>query len=902
MSKTIFSVVDIETTGSSQSNDTNRIIQFSCTFIQNAKIIGSFNSFINPEINIPTEITKLTGISNQTVVNAPTFSEVANKIYELLEGTVFVAHNVNFDFPFLNLEFQRVNHKELHNKSIDTVTLSQLLLPTESSYKLTDLSKSLNIVHEHPHSSSSDALATAKILIILLHQLDNLPKKTIKQILDINPSLPMNTLDLFKYVYSNKKNEDNPKMINIKDLKIRKIKYKSSASFEELKYPNNKRKKEKMFKGIVEFNETENKLMNSIYGNYHSHNDSTNTIIETSGDFNYDFSYLFPLSYLISSNQKIVVAADEEFLSNSSIVQQVNKLNKIIPNDVRSLIVRSVSDYIDIDKFSDSLKVKSNSKNTQFLKCKILIWLTFTKTGDIRELKLDKDNNQNYFLNVVSDEQNHGYYIKKLSNDFNNANVVLVSHDYLLNNYDDLSEGNPYLVIKDARKLNKHALDQFRVDFKFSDNKIISNHLTNLLYQSHNRNVYDIFNKSKKHYSLIKKIENLFTKNCTQIEELQDEFLYYFYSKAKLEKIVDGFILKPDTEKLEEFITSKKSLFNSISRNNQIILDIADDLKRSINHFTGQDKAILYAFFDQINEFSKFIENNIYRLFKLMSYNQEKTFAFLTNDDKDINNGKFVGGFIRNTNILSNGLYQKFKNIVFMDSSIYSSKRSQYFYDELELNRSNTRMIKFEDELDLNDSVNLILDESLQIPMKINKLMKYNSGNSFILTNSKKRAREILKSLRDSDVYDENVILIQDFIGNNDKIVKKIVNDSKNIIIGNNELMDLICQKGKKINNLIIDAFPLNEFDDVYLQAQYDLINDQHGNPNDGLSIPLSILSIKDAIKSVIKASNRNALIYFRDKEVIDGPYGNNLIDLLPNHIKPEYLEKRKIIEKFKKN
>lgn len=141
MSNTIFSVVDIETTGSSQSNYTNRIIQFSCTFVQNNKIIGSFNSFINPEISIPTEITKLTGISNQKVVNAPTFAEVADKIYQLLDKTIFVAHNVNFDFPFLNFEFKRVNHKELTNKAIDTVTLSQLLLPTEPSYKLTDLSK-----------------------------------------------------------------------------------------------------------------------------------------------------------------------------------------------------------------------------------------------------------------------------------------------------------------------------------------------------------------------------------------------------------------------------------------------------------------------------------------------------------------------------------------------------------------------------------------------------------------------------------------------------------------------------------------------------------------------------------------------------------------------------------------
>ncbi|WKN29498.1 ribonuclease H-like domain-containing protein [Apilactobacillus kunkeei] len=507
MSNTIFSVVDIETTGSSQSNYTNRIIQFSCTFVQNNKIIGSFNSFINPEISIPTEITKLTGISNQTVVNAPTFAEVADKIYQLLDKTVFVAHNVNFDFPFLNFEFKRVNHKELTNKAIDTVTLSQLLLPTEPSYKLTDLSRNLNIVHDHPHSSSSDALATAKILIILLHQLDNLPKKTIKQILNISPSLPMDTLIMFKRAYHLKSNDNNPKIMNIKNLKVRKIKYHTDSDFVELKYPNNKRKKAKMFKGVTQFNNTENKLMNSIYGNYHSQSESNNLLIEENNEFNYDFSYLFPLSYLIRKDQKIVIAGDDDFNAESSIIAQVKNINKITSNRLRSLIVRPVTDYIDLDKFSDSLNIVSNSKNTEFLKCKILIWLTFTKTGDINELKLDKDNNQNYFLNVVSDEQNQGYYIKKLAHDYQNANVILVSHDYLLQNVQRLHQNNPYLVIKDSRKLSDNALDNYRIQFKLSANKIICNHITNLMYQTHNRNVFDIFSKAKKQAVMVKKLK-----------------------------------------------------------------------------------------------------------------------------------------------------------------------------------------------------------------------------------------------------------------------------------------------------------------------------------------------------------------------------------------------------------
>lgn len=901
MSNTVFSVVDIETTGSSQSNGNNRIIQFSCTFVQNNKIIGSFNSFINPEMEIPNEITKLTGISNKTVEDSPTFSEVADQIYNLLKNTVFVAHNVNFDFPFINLELERSNHKLLTNKAIDTVTLSQLLLPTESSYKLTDLSKSLNIIHKHPHSSSSDALATAKILIILLHQLENLPKATVKQILDINPSLPMNTIDMFKRAFNLKKDVDNPKIKNIRGLQVRKIKYRQDEPIEMPKYPNNKRKKQKMFSGIVDFTLTENKLMNSIYGNYHSKKVSNKLLIEENDEFNYDFGYLFPLSYLLKSNQKIIIAADEDYNGDSSIITQINKLNKINNTKLKCIVLHSISDYIDLDKFANTLKVQSSSKNTQFLKCKILVWLTFTKTGDINELRLKKDNNQNYFLNVVSDEQNHGYYIKRLSNDFNTANIVLVSHNYLLTHAKELSTNNSFLVIKDSRQLAKHALNYHRVNFSLSENRIVVNHIVNMLYQTHNRNIYDIFQHSKAKKALVKKLENIINKSSDQIENIKDGLVNDFYAKKNLIKVANGYTLNIDDQRFAKFINSKSSLFKSLGRNQQTCLDLIDSLKRKMNHFSGEDKGILYAFFDKINEYMTFIESNILRINSLVKHKDPTVFALFLNEDKDIQNAMFKGGMIRNKNILSNDIYSVFNKIIFLDSSVYSSKRSQFFYDQLELKRKNTRMIKFEDETNLNDKFKLILDESLQIPMPIEKLMQYNSGNVFILAESQSRINEISRKLKDSSVNENTVILSQELNRNNSKVVKKFISSRNNIVIGDNELLEELKEKHKFINILIIDSLSINEFDNIYLQAEYDLINKEYGNPNDGLSIPLGIINIKEAIKNIISLSNGKGIIYLRDKEIVDGPYGNNLFELIPNHIKPTSMNKREIIDTFKK-
>lgn len=73
------------------------------------------------------KIELLTGITNKTVANAPYFEDVAPTIFNLLEGCIFVAHNIQFDYGFLNEELKRCGMPSLRNKGIDTVELAQII-------------------------------------------------------------------------------------------------------------------------------------------------------------------------------------------------------------------------------------------------------------------------------------------------------------------------------------------------------------------------------------------------------------------------------------------------------------------------------------------------------------------------------------------------------------------------------------------------------------------------------------------------------------------------------------------------------------------------------------------------------------------------------------------------------
>jgi len=87
--------VDIETTGG--SHFTSRVLEVGVVRVENNRVVASYKTLLHPDEDIPPFITGLTGITNAQVVGSPRFAQVASDLAEILEGAVFVAHNVRFD-------------------------------------------------------------------------------------------------------------------------------------------------------------------------------------------------------------------------------------------------------------------------------------------------------------------------------------------------------------------------------------------------------------------------------------------------------------------------------------------------------------------------------------------------------------------------------------------------------------------------------------------------------------------------------------------------------------------------------------------------------------------------------------------------------------------------------------
>ncbi len=165
MKDQLFAVIDVETTGGGING--NRLTEICIVLLRGSKILDKYTSLINPEKEIPRQITALTGIDNSMVANAPKFYEVAKKVEEITRDAIFVAHNVNFDYNVLRNEFRELGF-EYSRRKLCTVRLSRKLIPGLFSYSLGRLCDSINIPISNRHRAEGDTDATVILFQRLL--------------------------------------------------------------------------------------------------------------------------------------------------------------------------------------------------------------------------------------------------------------------------------------------------------------------------------------------------------------------------------------------------------------------------------------------------------------------------------------------------------------------------------------------------------------------------------------------------------------------------------------------------------------------------------------------------------------------------------------------------------------
>ena len=169
-------VLDIETTWLSKYR--HKITEIAAIKFDGNKILWEYQTLINPERNIPSEITKLTWITNEMVKMAPLFSEIIPIFLDFLQNDIIVAHNANFDYWFISENIYNHTWTWIKNQCLCTRKLANRLIPDLPKKNLWSICEYMWFQNEHAHRAMWDTKVTVQIFKELLKLLE---KKGIKE-------------------------------------------------------------------------------------------------------------------------------------------------------------------------------------------------------------------------------------------------------------------------------------------------------------------------------------------------------------------------------------------------------------------------------------------------------------------------------------------------------------------------------------------------------------------------------------------------------------------------------------------------------------------------------------------------------------------------------------------------
>ena len=184
-----FAVVDVETTGG--AGESNRITEIGIVLLDGMEQVGQFHSLVDPGVPITPFVKNLTGITDEMVNGAPQFSKIAEEVSGMLEGRIFVAHNVQFDCRMILTELKRCCVK-FDPPRLCTVKISRKIFPGLPSYSLHNLTDSLGLSDFRHHRAMDDTLACAEILKLAYNKVG--PGKILKEVKNLTKAKKANVV------------------------------------------------------------------------------------------------------------------------------------------------------------------------------------------------------------------------------------------------------------------------------------------------------------------------------------------------------------------------------------------------------------------------------------------------------------------------------------------------------------------------------------------------------------------------------------------------------------------------------------------------------------------------------------------------------------------------------------
>lgn len=891
-----FVVVDVETTGNAPKNG-DRIIQLAIIVMQGTEIVEQFSSFVNPQKEIPPFIEQLTGISNELVQNAPTFEELADHIYSLLNDGYFVAHNVFFDFHFLQEEFKRLHYPELVNPIIDTVELARIVFPRAKGFKLKDLAEFLQIEHLNPHRADHDAFVTALLLQRIFNKLKFMPHETLKALNRLTPHFISDVeeiLDAF---------------INEKMLKISRIEYEDiiihrqiafkkmeweipshtlpleEGSFETFYHTFYNNVHDPMNPLSFHYQMLANKVLEAYETNQHA-------LIEINKGIEKTVSYLLPaIFFALTQNKQITVATSSLYLMEQIKNEIVPFMERGMKRRVAVSTLKGSRNYLCLNKFERALKEDDKNYDVVITKAQVLVWLLETETGDVDELNLSSGGIRFWDrIHADAKHQRHPWrsfsYYDYALNRAKRSHIVLTNHAMLMA---DTCKGRKqfneshYLVIDEAHLFERACIQNAGRKLEYSS----------LIYRLQRLNEFIsklkpiVLNHFEKH-----SLQNEEAMLREMMEQLNELFtLIHDYVKRK-KKNGDMNIYRYRLQAVKEKGKRWTAIIELVQKYQFLIHDFLQSMYKQHDVFEKiKEKQILSddltaAFNDYFSYMEYFHElQNDFHYFFFIS--QHEIVTWIEIEAKGAKNAvKIFSQPISVSSYLADEFFSKKKSVILISNALTVAESFDYYMKRLGLQDFYPMTIQLLGSARDKKRMKLLIpidfpfiqevDEDVytsHVATSITHIVKRINGKTVVLFSSFEMLKNTYEKIKDLMEQEGMFIFGQGINGSSpQKVIKAFEPFEKGIFLSTTSFWNSIDIPMKEIKTMIVVRLPFSSPNDPIVSANCDQLTRIGKNPFYEYSLPEAVIRLKQGIQQTL-SFNENVTMFVLDKRLTSSTY-----------------------------
>lgn len=895
----LFAIVDIEATAGSLGTNEG-MIQFACVLMQDGKIIEEFETLVNPMRHVPIRIQKLTGISQKEVNKAPRFDEIAHIIKDLLDEAIFVAHNVSFDFQFLNEQLTRVGIEPLKTQAIDTVALAQIAFPKASYYNLQELTAYLDYEIEQAHNALDDARATAFLLNEIIQKLKHLPLVTLEQLVSLADQLIFDTKWLIDYVYeeASESPEDLKTGLLVDDgLAMIDPTLSRHASYQtnQADYPMTDIEKEQFFKQSFQLREHQGELMDHFFHYFHKEPSGEELAIEAPSGMGKSIGYLVPS---VLNNQRVVISTHTRTLQNQLLTEAIPLLKEVTDLKPEAIAIKGCDHYLSITRFKLALKDVTHEDTEAFICMQILVWLTETETGDLNELGVHSLKQHPFWKRVRTqyvqlDELPTYDFYPRLIEQAKQADIIITNHAHLvIDMYRDKPVLPPYehLIVDEAQHLPSVISAQAQLTFSKAEinrlmKKIGERYTPNTALSKLEKYVE---RKWIKAYQL-DAIESTKQLLHEEVNYLFQQFNPYLTNLELENGWIDELLEEKEIKAHSKVIARVKRVMEDLLYYLQDVYQIImkTDHEQDLSLSDRLELELIFKLIDQLKTvYDVFLaicidsDNKSLIWLEALSSSPEQTIRLktLSQDKKEE---------------LLNKLHS-INHVVYISSTL-SVNRSVSFFEK-QIQAESLTFLEFLSPYQLQDQVKIMLPSEMKPVKKYSnkQLVNQIASNVTVLANGLDRKTLILFHSHDvlqgvfhqlvqSPLLDDYEILAQDLSGSRHKILKHFKQSNKSLLLGSDTFFEGIDLPGELLEVVVLTRLPFDSPDMPLVKNEHVQLKQTGLNVFMDDLLPRAIIKTKQAFGRLIRSEKDRGVFIVLDDRYLNASYSKLFQKSIPN-------------------